>query len=895
VDTDRNSLMPGTADSFVWHAIDPGEVAARLGSGNDGLSESVAAERLGTYGPNQLEETPPTSPWTLLLRQFRSPLIYILLIAALVTFVLGEYIDTGVISAVLILNAVIGFTQERQAEISIRSLMRLVSPHARVIRDDREIDIESRDLVPGDLVLLESGVRVPADLRLVMVATLFTDESLLTGESETVLKQAEPIRPDAVLADRANMVYAGTVVASGRGRGYVVATGVATELGSIATEVRAEERPETPLQHRLHHFAQVIAYATGGASLLAFAIGIARGQPATEIFTTVVAMAVAAVPEALPVVATITLAVSVRRMAGRNAIVRRLPAVETLGSTTVIGSDKTGTLTENRMTVRSIWAGSRIHDLERDELDTPATVDGEDALSLTLLAGVLANEARISSGSEGYSATGDPTEVALLVSADRLGIDADDARSRYRLQAEIPFEPDRRFSGAICQSSGREIQFVKGAPERVLAMCDRLLTDHGPVPLDPDSIAEVSSEFASRGLRVLAMAYAPDLAPDLPLDDTLDPHGLVFLGLQGLLDPPREGVRDSIVACRAAGIRVVMITGDHAETARAIARDLGIASDESHVLTGDQLVGMSDDDLYRMTPHVDVYARAAPQDKLRIVQSLQSHDQVVAVTGDGVNDAPALRAADIGVAMGKSGTDIAREASDMVLTDDNFVSISAAVEEGRVAFENLRKVTFFLISTGAAVILTILTTLVLDWPLPYVAAQILWLNLVTNGLQDVALAFEPGEKGLMRHKPRPVREGILSSLLWERTVIAGLVMATGTLYLFDWALGEYGSLGQAQSIALTTMVLFQAFQVGNARSSVRSVFRISPFSNPFLFVATALALAVHTAALYFPPTQFVLRVEPIPLEAWTRIVLVAATIIVAMEIHKLLRRPAEQV
>jgi cation-transporting P-type ATPase F len=539
--------------------------------------------------------------------------------------------------------------------------------------------------------------------------------------------------------------------------------------------------------------------------------------------------------------------------------------------------------------VRTVWAGGAVYDLN-GESATRASVDGDDPLSLTLLAGVLANEARISSGAEGYSATGDPTEVALLVAAERLGIETDDARAHFHLQAEIPFESERQFSGAICRVNGREAQFVKGAPERVLAMCDTILTGEGIAPLDPEQVSTVSAEFAGRGLRVLGMAYAPDLPPNLPFDDTLDPRGLVFLGLQGLLDPPREGVRESIDACRNAGIRVLMITGDHAGTAQAIGRDLGIASEASRVLSGDDLTSMTDEDLRQAVLEVDVYARATPQDKLRVVQALQGHNQVVAVTGDGVNDAPALRAADIGVAMGRAGTDIAREASDMVLTDDNFVSISAAVEEGRVAFENLRKVTFFLISTGAAVILTILTTLVLGWPLPYVAAQILWLNLVTNGLQDVALAFEPGEKGLMRRKPRPVEEGILSRLLWERVVVAGLVMGAGTLYLFDWALGEYGTLGLAQTIALTTMVLFQAFQVGNARSSTRSVFRISPFSNPFLFVATTAALSIHFAALYFPPAQFVLRVEPIPLEAWLRIVLVASTIIAAMEIHKLLRR-----
>lgn len=888
----------GPLKQSSWHAIDHRLVAKQLDTGPSGLTDDEARRRFTMYGPNQLKERPPTSAWIVLLNQFRSPIIYILLIAGIVTAISGEHIDTAVITVALLLNAIIGFTQERRAEASIRSLMRLMSPGARVIRDNRELDIESRDLVPGDLVLLESGARIPADIRLVSTTALLVDESLLTGESTTVPKHVRVLDEGLVLADRANMAFAGTIVASGRGQGYVVATGTNTELGSIATDVHAEEQPKTPLQLRLNRFARVVAVMTGVSALIAFFVGLARGGELQEIFMMVVAMAVAAVPEGLGVASTVVLAISVRRMAARNAAIRHLPAVETLGSTTVIGSDKTGTLTENRMSVRALWAGgatSQLGGVNREglaRLSTWRSVDDTDPLTLTLLASVLANEATLSSGAGDYSATGDPTEIALLLAAYELGFDPEEARSAWQVQMEIPFEPERQFSGVIVQREGRDVQFVKGAPERVLAMCNRMLTPDGVADLDPAEITRVASEFAGQGLRVLAMAYAPELDPDLSLEATLEPQGLIFLGLQGMIDPPREGVKESIAACQGAGVRVVMITGDHAQTALAIARDLGIAGPDARCLTGSDLAGMSDDDLRDAVQNVAVYARVAPNDKLRVVQALQHHGEVVAVTGDGVNDAPAVRAANIGVAMGVSGTDIARDVADMVLTDDNFVSISAAVEEGRVAFDNLQKVTFFLISTAVALILTILSTLFLGWPVPFVAAQLLWINIVTDGVQDLALAFEPPEPGLMDQQPRSLDMNILSRLHWERLAVTAIVMASGTLFLFDWALREYDSLIAAQSIALTTMVVFQAFHAGNCRSTTRSVFRVNLFSNQFLLIAAVAGVAIHVGALYFGPMQYVLRVEPISLDAWLRIIPVSATIIVAIELHKILRRPA---
>jgi len=896
--TPAPSAPQATADitAIAWHSLAGTEAEHRLETGGHGLTETEATARQVRYGRNQLEEEPPTPPWLVFVRQFVSPLIFILLVALAVTVALGEYLDASVIAAVLILNAVIGFTQERKAEGAVRALMQLVVPHARVIRDGRDVEIDSRDLVPGDVVLLESGARIPADLRLVSATALQVDESLLTGESVPITKSIEPVEPTAVLSDRTCMAYTGATVTAGRGRGVVVATGSSTELGAIAGLMRSETVAATPLQRRMDHFAKIIGVAVGVAALVAFGSGVALGEPVEDMFLVAVALAVSAVPEGLPVAVTITLAVGVRRMARRNAIVRRLPAVETLGSTTVIGSDKTGTLTENRMTVQEIWtSGHRYHlaggapDGEFLEGEEPAVIGDHAALHAALLTGVLTNEADLHWTGDDLTTTGDPTEIALLLSALTGALEPGDTRTAYPMFAEIPFEAAQQYSASIRVRHDQHEIFVKGAPERVLGMCDTMLGDDGPVPLDADAVTRAAHELASRGQRVLAFAHRT--LPE-PLDDGHDlgePERLVFVGLQAMIDPPRSGVHDAIAACQTAGIRVVMITGDHVETARAIAAQLGITGTDA-ALTGTELADLDDDALAHRVERVSVYARVSPEDKLRIVRALQSRGEVVAVTGDGVNDAPALKAAEIGIAMGDKGTDVAREASEMVLADDNFVSITAAVEEGRVTFDNIRKVTFFLVSTGAAEITAILVAVWLQWPLILLPAQLLWLNLVTNGLQDVALAFEPAERGVLRRPPRRPGGGVLDRLMWERVVLAGLVMGAGMLVMFRWELDSTDSLIQAQTVALTTMVVFQVFQAGNARSETDSVFRRNPFSNKFLFVATVAALGIHIAALYLPPTQFVLRVEPIGIDAWFRIVAIATSIIVVMEVHKALRR-----
>lgn len=885
---DRNE--PATASAPPWHALDAREVAELLVTTPRGLATDEAVARLRRWGPNQLDEEPPPNPLLLFVRQFANPLIIILVVAAAVTTALGELLDTALIVVALLLNAVIGFAQERRAANAVRALMQLVVPRSRVLRDHIERDVNSPELVPGDVVLLEPGSRVPADLRLSAVNALTIDESLLTGESLPVTKRTAPVAVDALTADKASMAFTGTIVTSGRGRGYVIATGTRTELGAIAGLIRREEATEAPLHAKMETFARVIGVAVLVAATVTFVSGVLLGESADHMFHTAVAMAVSAVPEALPVAVTITLAIGVGRMARRHAVIRHLAAVETLGSTTVVGSDKTGTLTENRMSVQAVWADGETSPVRTD----PSTIGP--AAHLTLLTGVLTNEAHAHTG-DGPSFVGDPTEVALLASAMEAGIDPGEVREQHTLVADIPFEPERRWSASVRLYDGQRTLFVKGAPEQIVAMCSQMLTAEGPVPVDAGAVEAAAGALAADGLRVLAMAYRHPAPHDLDEPDEVDelgdgtPGDLTLLGLQGMLDPPREGVREAIEACHDAGVRVIMITGDHADTARTIAMRIGIVKDtEAAVATGTDLARIDDAALRDLLGRVWVFARMSPADKLRVVRCLQELGHIVAVTGDGVNDAPALQAAAIGVAMGHSGTDVAREASDMVLSDDNFVSIVGAVEEGRVAFANIRKVSFFLISTAVAETAAIMLTVWLGWPLLFVPAQILWLNIVTNGVQDLALAFEPGSPDVLKRPPRPRREGILSPTMWERTAVTGLVMAVGALLMFRWQLDRTDSLIEAQTVALTTLVIFNIFQVGNARSENRSLFALSPLGNLFLFWATIAALGLHVAALYLPPTQYVLSLEPISLTAWRNAVVVATSILVASEIHKAARR-----
>ncbi len=891
-----------------WYQLSVKEIFEHLKTSELGLTEEEVKQRLKKYGPNKIAEEEKISKLKILLHQFTSPLIYILLIAGVVTILLKEYIDSGVIFAVVILNAIIGFVQEYKAEKSARALKKMVVPKARVIRDGKEKEVNSEELVPGDIVLLASGMKVPADIRLIHTIELKIDESMLTGESVPVEKITTPIKQENLPpGDQKNMAFMGTIVVSGRAKGVVVETGERTILGKIAEEVKELTDVKAPLQYKIESFAKTIAFIVLGASVVLFLIGLLIGESVKYMFMTVVGAAVATVPEGLPIAVTVALAVGVIRMARQNAIIRKLTAVETLGSITVIGSDKTGTLTKNEMTVKLAYDGKHIYEFTGSGYDPSGEVlcegislknlDPELKANLyTLLRiGLLCNESDIYEEDGFYKVNGDPTEGALIVSAMKAGLNKEEEKEKYPQIAIIPFESERGYMATLHRHKGKKYIFVKGAPEKIIDMCSKDIYGNEINEIKRKEILHVASNFAKEGLRVLAFAFkeADHELEELTCKDVECPgiaSNLIFAGLQGMIDPPRPEVKEAIEVCKKAGIRVVMITGDHAITAKAIAQKLGIVDEKAEVLTGRELEGMTDEELFEKVKTVNVYARVSPQHKLRITQALVKHGEIVAVTGDGVNDAPALKAAHIGVAMGRTGTDVAKEAADMIIADDNFASIVSAVKEGRIIFDNIRKVTFFLIPTGVAAILSILVAVIMGTPIPYVPAQLLWINLVTNGIQHIALAFEPGEKGIMERPPKDPKEPIMSRLLWERTVIVGLLISVGVVYNFQLALNEGASLEKARTVAVTTMVFFQFFQAWNSRSELQSIFKISPFTNPLLFFSLIAAFFAQLSVIYVPTLQWIFRTKPITMSELLQILMVSVTVVLVVEIDKWIRR-----
>lgn len=863
-----------------------------------GLSWKEAEKRLEAFGPNEIETQEGPTTWRILLHQFEDPLIYILLAAALVTFVLQDYIDSAVIMAVVLLNAIIGFVQESRAQTAIQSLSKMAAPKAHVIRDGRETEIPGSKLVPGDILLLTSGNRVAADVRIIQSRLLEVNESALTGESMVIHKQVEPLEAEHLVpADQINMAFAGTIVSQGRARCIVVRTGGSTELGKIASSVQQIGITQMPLQGKLDRIGHNIGYIILALSVIIAITGLIRQMNPVDVFITVVALAVSAIPEGLPVVMTVTLAIGVRRMAGRQAIVRFLPAVETLGSTTVIGSDKTGTLTKNQMTVQKIWTGQHTYittgtgyQLEGQLMEngSPVSPAKGSALYQTLLAGTLANEANVNALAAD-DPQGDPTEIALHISAYKGGLSLSGIRMEMEELDILPFEPERQFMATLNRNGTNSRIFLKGAPEAILDKCDKQLHDGKPVALNRSQVEKAFRQLAAEGLRILAMAYKPWEGENLQKPDVLS-DGFILAGLQGMEDPIRPEALQAVRTARQAGIRVIMITGDHIDTATTIGRQLELNTDHHGALEGRALDGMTDAELDTHLKATNIFARVTPEHKFRIVDRLKHFGHIVAVTGDGVNDAPALRAAHLGIAMGKSGTDVAREASDMIISDDNFSTIAAAIEEGRIVFSNIRKVTFFLLSTAVGEVIVILAALVFGWPLPFIAVQILWINLVTNGLQDVALAFEPGEPGILKRKPRPPREGILTVMLIQRLGGVGLVLATGTLGMFWWTFNQTGDVTTARTVAMTQMVVFQFFHVLNCRSLDRSLLEINFFSNKFLFLSMLGALLAHIAVLEVAFLQTLLRTVSLNLMQWMMIAGVGTLVILGGEIDKTINR-----
>ncbi|MCG6873465.1 MAG: HAD-IC family P-type ATPase [Betaproteobacteria bacterium] len=872
-----------------------------------GLTRAEVAARQKRFGYNVLPGAKSATLLQIFLHQFLSPLIYVLLAAAVVSLVLREYADAAFISAVLLINAVIGTYQEFTAQRSAEALRRLVTVRAHVHRDGDDYLVDSEELVPGDVVLLEPGAKVPADVRLVEAHQLECDESLLTGESLAVDKRVEAkLAPDGALGDRVNMAFAGTMVTHGRSRAVVVATGLATELGRIAAAVIAGESAKPPLVQRMDQFTLRVAIFIGVAVLIMAAVLLIRGTSLTEIFFLSVALAVSAIPEGLPVALTVALAVGTDRMARRNVIVRRLVAVESLGSCTCIATDKTGTLTVNQMTVRQL----------RFPKEAPTTVTGEgmapegivlppeDAeveaharlLERLCEAAVLANEATLAQRDGGWVYTGDAVDAALLVLARKAKVNQTELRTAYPELATIPFEPQERFAASVNEVEGRKVAFVKGAIENVLDMCTRMATRDGELPLERGDILDQVEAMAHEGYRVLAIASGRVDTPAGP-DFTRDHlRGLTFLGLVGMLDPLRPEVSDAMQACQEAGIQPSMVTGDHPITALAIARELGMARDLEQVVTGTQLgdaLQVGDAAVDQLTANARVFARVEPQQKLEVVRSLIRNGHYVAVTGDGANDAPALKVAHVGAAMGRSGTDVARETADLIITDDNFASVVAGVEEGRIAYANVRKVIFLLISTGAAEIVLFALALAFGLPLPLGAVQLLWLNLVTNGIQDVALAFEPGEGGEMRRPPRPPREGIFNRLMVERVVVSALVIGVIAFAVFGWLLGQGVSEHDARNVCLLLMVLFENVQAFNSRSETRSVFRHSPLRNRLLLFGTLIAQAIHIAAMYVPGLNDVLGIQPVSFSTWAQLLGISLILLAVMELQKWWERRRE--
>jgi Ca2+-transporting ATPase len=900
-----------------WHTRSTDDVAGALGTDPQGLTSNDAAARLEQHGFNELPRADAVSPWKILVEQFQNVLIIILLIAVALSAVLGEVLESLVIAVIVLFAIVLGFVQEYRAERAMEALRRMAAPAARVIRDGHERTIPAREVVPGDLVLLQAGDRIPADLRLTEAVNLRVNEAALTGESVPVSKSTASLPdPELAVGDRVNLAYSGTDVAYGRGRGLVVETALGTEFGRVTGMLAGVAQLRTPLQQNLDKVGRVLAIAAGIVVVLIAGLGVLRGEPILEMFIFGVALAVAVVPEALPAVVTISLAIGVQRMVKRHALVRRLPTVETLGSTSVICSDKTGTLTRDEMTVRAIWTDG--HETRvtgsgyapEGDIQVPGDAPAQRALvERTLRAAALSCDAHLEHEADGeqpgWKLYGDPTEGALVVAAAKLGMHKADLEAEAPRHDEIPFSSERKRMTTLhmdrsIADGDTTIAYAKGAAEVILAGCDRMLaaSDGGPraVALDDSArtrIEQAAGDLAQQALRVLAVAEKPGA------EKADAEHHMVFLGLVGMIDPPRDEARTAIADCEHAGIRPIMITGDHPETAAAIARELGILR-EGRVVIGRELDAMSDADLAAAIDDIEVYARVSPEHKLRVVTAWQARGHVCAMTGDGVNDAPALKRADIGVAMGIAGTDVSREAADMTLTDDNFASIVGAVEEGRGIFSNIKKYLMYLLSSNIGEIGLMAVATLAGLPLPLSAVQILYVNLATDGLPALALAVDPPEKDLMQRPPRDPKVGIFTpSVVWLM-LVGGIWSTLVNVSLFVYELSNGAALGMDSDDALThamtmtflSLVLIQFFKAYNFRSDRDSILQ-HPFANKWLNIAILWELTLLTLIVYVPVLSDAFGTYPLPLSDWLLVVAAAFTIVPVLEATKwLLRRLA---
>ncbi|MDH5763904.1 MAG: cation-translocating P-type ATPase [Nitrospinota bacterium] len=873
----------------IWHVLPVEEVMGRLSSTRTGLSSDEARRRLTEYGPNELISTDHVSPWTVFANQFKNILIIILLIATAISAFLGHALESLVIAIIVLFAILLGFVQEYRAERAIEALKKMAAPFATVLRDGVEWRIPARDLVPGDLIKLTMGDRIPADARLVEVINLKADESSLTGESVSVDKQSASLTDEGLpLGDRNNMVYSGTVITYGRGLAVVTATGMFTEFGRITGMLKAVHKKKTPLQENLDRVGKILAMAAVIVILLIVFIGFFRGEPFLDMLLFGIALAVAVVPEALPAVVTISLAIGVQRMVKRNALMRHLPTVETLGSISVICTDKTGTLTRDEMTVRKIWLGGQWIDVTGTGYEPEGTFSaGQEKneiyhpLTELLRAATLASDARLVQTDGNWDIKGDPTEGALIVAAAKVGLTKDSLEREWPRINEIPFTSERKRMTTLHQGAGGAVAYSKGAPEVILAECTRQRRGEEESPLDEDSvkiILDAAEEMTTKALRVLAVAYKPSAT----LEDA--EREMVFLGLAGMIDPPRPEAAEAIQTCKNAGIRPVMITGDHPGTGGAVARELGLLK-TNHVVTGPELESMSDAEFDQKVETIEVYARVSPEHKLRVVNALQKKGHVVAMTGDGVNDAPALKKADVGIAMGITGTDVSREAADMILTDDNFASIVGAIEEGRGIFGNVKKFLMYLLAANIGEIGLIAGAVLLGMPLPLSTVQILYVNLATDGLPALALSVDPPETDLMNHPPRDSQKGIFTRPVVFLMLIGGIWSTLVNIHLFAWVLESEGNIEKAMTLTFLCLILIELLKAYNFRSDRYSVFR-QPFANKWLNLALLWELTLMGLIIYVPFLQRAFGTYSLSFSDWTLIAGFAFTVVPVLELGK---------
>ncbi|MGD9038746.1 MAG: cation-transporting P-type ATPase [Desulfobacteraceae bacterium] len=892
-----------------WHGLEVEEVAAALKTDPaKGLTEEEALRRMEQFGPNELTRKKGQGPIVRFLLQFNQPLVIILLVATMVTLFLREYVDAAVIFGVVLVNALIGFVQESKALKAIEALAKAMTSEAVVLRGGERHRLQSSRLVPGDIVILQSGDKVPADMRLFKTRELQIDESALTGESVPVQKQNTVLSADMVVGDRRNMAYSSTLVTYGGGQGIIVSTGDRTEIGRINEMIAAAEVLETPLTQKIHHFSNILLYAILVMAALTFVVGFLRGQEWGKMFLAAVALAVGAIPEGLPAAITITLAIGVSRMAKRNAIIRKLPAVETLGSTMVICSDKTGTLTQNQMTVQEIVAGGRRYSITgvgyapEGRIEDPHAefdLDSNLALQELLKAGILCNDSSLRKSDRGWKVEGDPTEGALITSGMKAGYDSKQLEKEMPRLDTIPFESERQYMATLHeQGDGKpRVIYVKGSIESICVDCSMIFGPDGqPVLPGRETIMDWVESMADRGLRVLAFARKEVEADKTEITHDDVEQGIEFLGLQGMIDPPRPEAIEAVEACTAAGIRVKMITGDHAGTAAAIARQMGLCGESCsyhtrEVLTGKDITGLGDEDLVEEADRTAVFARVSPEQKLRLVEALQKRDNVVAMTGDGVNDAPALRQANIGVAMGITGTEVSKEAADMVLTDDNFATIKASVEEGRGVFDNLIKFITWTLPTNGGEGLVIMAAVILGTRLPILPLQVLWINMTTALLLGLMLAFEPKEPGIMDRPPRDPKTPILTRPLILRIVLVSVLLVIGAFGLFKLKLVLHGQNEDlARTLAVNVFVFGEMFYLFTCRSITHPIWTLGFWSNKFFWPGVAVMTLLQLIYTYVPFFNTIFRSAPMGLLDWSMVLANSLVIFIAVETEKWIRR-----